>query len=68
MEKLNGVLKFFLDIWNYKIAVVDKNAITFGTLIIGILVLGFGIYLSKLISRKLTHRMLKKTGIENVFT
>jgi small-conductance mechanosensitive channel len=58
------LFKQILEIWNITITTVDKNAITVGTIIIGLSILIFGYFASKYFSKKILKKLLTKTDLD----
>jgi small-conductance mechanosensitive channel len=52
------------DVWNLTIITVDNNAITIGTLCVGVALLVIGIFLSQRISKKIAFRVLTKLAVD----
>ena len=61
---LNTSLKLLSGAWNFKIATIDKSAITTGTIFIGIFFFSVGIFLAKLLSRKISNQIAGKAHLE----
>lgn len=64
MDFFERLWPYLSNIWSAQIVVVDNNAITIGTLSVGILLFVFGYWAAKLTSRKLSSRILKRFELE----
>ena len=64
MEYFDKLWPYLSSIWNAQIVVVDSNAITIGTVSLGILLFVFGYWAAKMTSRKLSNRVLKRFELE----
>jgi len=59
-----GVLEALRTVWGYEIATVDGRPITVGKVLIGILLFGLGIVLSRYLSQQLARRVFPRLGLE----
>jgi len=64
MSSQNAFIKAIGPVWNYEIYTIEQNPITLGTLTTGLMLLLCGLYFSKVISRKLSAKVLIRLGMD----